>query len=237
MFTGQLGFLSNFDTTSFFISQLSTDVPSGEHAFNALKTLCDTERRHVLAAPTPGESKRRGRHVTLQPDWNTGVRVWAMQRVFMAKVSVPAGQKRETIMPESLPRDVHFTTRFTVTDQHLALAALDAHRVRRLDRVRSARGRPQAPLRQQQRLSLPGRDPRYRARRRRGRQHIFSDAQIEQLERIHHEMTVVLQILMTNPRDPPQHLPSGPIYTTCSHGSPRQPGRTSIPAPGESKER
>lgn len=39
----------------------------------------------------------------------------------MAKVSVPAGQRRETIMPEPLPRNVHFTTRFTVTDQHLAL--------------------------------------------------------------------------------------------------------------------
>ncbi|GAA1457492.1 NADAR family protein [Nocardiopsis exhalans] len=89
MFTGQLGFLSNFDTTSFFVSQLNTDVPSGEHAFNALKTLSDDERRHVLAAPTPAESKKRGRRVTLRPEWDAGVRVWAMQRVLMAKFSVP----------------------------------------------------------------------------------------------------------------------------------------------------
>ncbi|WP_435113889.1 hypothetical protein [Nocardiopsis synnemataformans] len=57
MFTGQLGFLSNFDTTSCFVSRLSTDVPSRKHAFNALKTLCDTERRHVLAARHQGRAR------------------------------------------------------------------------------------------------------------------------------------------------------------------------------------
>ncbi len=42
-------------------------------------------RQHVLEAPTPGESKRRGRRVTLRPDWDTGGRVLAMQQVLRAK--------------------------------------------------------------------------------------------------------------------------------------------------------
>ncbi|MFE7117652.1 NADAR family protein [Streptomyces sp. NPDC057654] len=89
MFTGTLGFLSNFDETPFFVPRLRRQVASGEHAFNALKTLDPAEQNHVLGAPDPGESKRRGRRVTLRPGWNTGMRVWAMQRVLTAKFAVP----------------------------------------------------------------------------------------------------------------------------------------------------
>ena len=89
MFTGALGFLSNFDQTPFFVPQLDAITPSGEHAFNALKTLDPAERDNVLAAPTPGQSKSRGRRVALRPDWDAGVRVWAMQRVLTAKFALP----------------------------------------------------------------------------------------------------------------------------------------------------
>ncbi|QWF85731.1 hypothetical protein HUW46_09211 [Amycolatopsis sp. CA-230715] len=90
MFQGDLAFLSNFDTVPFFVPELGVEVPSGEHAFNALKTLDPVERQSVLDAPTPGKSKRLGRRVTLRPEWNAGVRVWAMQRVLRAKFAVPA---------------------------------------------------------------------------------------------------------------------------------------------------
>lgn len=86
MFTGALQFLSNFDTTPFVVRQLGVQpVASGEHAFNALKTLDPAQRAHVLAAASPGAAKKRGRAVTLRPDWDTGARVLAMQQVLQAK--------------------------------------------------------------------------------------------------------------------------------------------------------
>jgi N-glycosidase YbiA len=41
-----------------------------EHAFQAAKTLDPTERAWVIEAKTPGEAKKRGRKVTLRPDWD-----------------------------------------------------------------------------------------------------------------------------------------------------------------------
>lgn len=89
MFTGRLGFCSNFDPTPFFVPQLGAEAATGEHAFNALKTLDPAEQQHVLAAATPSEAKQRGRRVTLRPGWDSGVRVWAMQRVLTAKYALP----------------------------------------------------------------------------------------------------------------------------------------------------
>lgn len=85
MFTGQLGFLSNFDQTPFWIPILDTEVRSGEHAFNALKTTDPTERAQVLAQPTPAKAKAVGRRVRLRTGWDTGLRVRAMQAVLVAK--------------------------------------------------------------------------------------------------------------------------------------------------------
>lgn len=94
MFSGPLGFLSNFDETPFFVPQLGGEAASGEHAFNALKTLDPAEQRDVLAAPTPSLAKRQGRRVALRPGWDTGVRVWAMQRVLTAKYALPGLAQR-----------------------------------------------------------------------------------------------------------------------------------------------
>lgn len=85
MFRGELAFLSNYEPTPFYLPALDVTVRSGEHAFNALKTLVPAERQHVLDAPTPGSAKQRGRHITLRPGWDTGGRVLAMQRVLRAK--------------------------------------------------------------------------------------------------------------------------------------------------------
>lgn len=89
MFRGRLAFLSNFDTTRFYVPVLDAVAPSGEHAFNALKTTDPSEQLQVLAATTPQDAKRRGRRVALLAGWNEGARVWAMQRVLMAKFAVP----------------------------------------------------------------------------------------------------------------------------------------------------
>lgn len=85
MFSGELSFLSNFDTTPFWVPALGARVRSAEHAFNALKTLDPHQRARVLAQPTPGLAKRAGRGVTLRDGWNTGARVAAMQLVLEAK--------------------------------------------------------------------------------------------------------------------------------------------------------
>jgi hypothetical protein len=60
--------LSNFWPESFVVPGLG-EVPTGEHAFAALKTLDEGERAHILGQPTPGKAKREGRSVTLQADW------------------------------------------------------------------------------------------------------------------------------------------------------------------------
>lgn len=59
--------------------------PTGEHAFNAAKTLDPAERAAILAAPTPGEAKRIGRRVTLRPGWDERIRYAAMRAVLEAK--------------------------------------------------------------------------------------------------------------------------------------------------------
>lgn len=59
MFSGDLWFLSNFHPIAFWVPQLAA-VPSGEHAFNALKTTNAGERQRVLSQPSPGLAKRVG---------------------------------------------------------------------------------------------------------------------------------------------------------------------------------
>lgn len=57
-FTGPYRFLSNFDERG-----------KVEWRFQAAKTLDDDEAAWVLGAVSAGEAKRRGRGVTLRPDW------------------------------------------------------------------------------------------------------------------------------------------------------------------------
>ena len=89
MFAGRLGFLSNFDTTAFWMPELDSMVDSGEHAFNALKTIEPRSRRQVLSQLTPSKAKMVGRRVPLRAGWDTGVRVRAMQTVLLAKFADP----------------------------------------------------------------------------------------------------------------------------------------------------
>lgn len=94
MFTGDLAFLSNFHAEPYRSLLTGTVVRSGEHDFNAAKTLDPAQRDFVLAAPTPGEAKRRGRRVTLRPGWDAGWRVRAMQSTLLGKFADPVMRQR-----------------------------------------------------------------------------------------------------------------------------------------------
>jgi hypothetical protein len=68
-FTGKYRFLSNF-------SELAAPIPlwgqiwrTSEHAYQAGKTTTPDSLRWIRDAPTAGEAKRRGRQVTIRPDW------------------------------------------------------------------------------------------------------------------------------------------------------------------------
>jgi len=66
-FAGPYVFLSNFYPAP--IPCADTFAATVEHAFQAYKTGDRAQQAYVLAAPTPSEAKRRGRAVTLRPDW------------------------------------------------------------------------------------------------------------------------------------------------------------------------
>lgn len=91
MFSGTMAWASNFYTQDggFYVPALQAHSASGEHGFNALKTLDPFERGHVLAADSPRDSKARGRKVTLRPGWDAGVRVAAMAHVLKHKFADP----------------------------------------------------------------------------------------------------------------------------------------------------
>ena len=89
-FEGKDGWLSNFHTHPVVLDDV--EYPSGEHAFNALKTVDPVEREHVRSASTPGEAKRRGQKVTLRVsrrEWDTRLRYDVMARVQAAKYAEP----------------------------------------------------------------------------------------------------------------------------------------------------
>lgn len=88
MFTGPLSFLSNFDTTPFWMPQFDRMVRSAEHAFNAFKTADPTARLRILDQPTPALAKKAGRGVFLRAGWDDGLRLRAMQAVLVEKFKV-----------------------------------------------------------------------------------------------------------------------------------------------------
>lgn len=83
-FKGKYFFLSNFYVGEHIRYGLYP-YASGEHLFNALKTTDLDEQEWVRYAPTPGEAKRRGRQVTLRPDWDDEIRYKAMRTVIGRK--------------------------------------------------------------------------------------------------------------------------------------------------------
>src|SRR4029453_13468616 len=82
-FTSGNHFLSNFYVRP--IHYMGMEFKSGEHLFNALKTIDITEALWVINADTPGQAKQRGRKVTLKPDWDSKIRFEAMRSTLGAK--------------------------------------------------------------------------------------------------------------------------------------------------------
>lgn len=72
-FKGQYRFLSNFYTCVNGIAMEEGGelrlYKSVEHAFQAAKTLDDSERQNIRFMPTPSMAKRAGRKTTLRADW------------------------------------------------------------------------------------------------------------------------------------------------------------------------
>lgn len=87
-FRGPHAFLSNFHPSPIRVGAFT--APTVEHAFQAMKTLDEDEARWVLEAETPGSAKKRGRRVTLRPDWDA-VRLSVMEDALRLKFAPGSG--------------------------------------------------------------------------------------------------------------------------------------------------
>ena len=66
-FQGKYRFLSNFYMAEVVYEGIT--YPSSEHAFQAAKSLSETERKFISKLKTPGKAKRAGKKVNLRPNW------------------------------------------------------------------------------------------------------------------------------------------------------------------------
>lgn len=78
---------SNFERTPIAVEYDGGTIhaPTGEHAFQALKTTDPEERQRVLDMDTPTKAKRAGRKVTLRDDWDGHHAIEVMFAVVRAK--------------------------------------------------------------------------------------------------------------------------------------------------------
>lgn len=81
-FEGACAFLSNFYMHTFELCNV--EMKSGEHAFQAMKCVDETECHNILDASTPGIAKKIGRSVFLRSDWEE-VKDEVMLKVVRAK--------------------------------------------------------------------------------------------------------------------------------------------------------
>ncbi|MDA3644361.1 NADAR family protein [Saccharopolyspora indica] len=86
-FRGEHFFLSNFYPAA-VVGAERRRYPSAEAAFHGGKTLDPRERDWIAAAATPREAKRRGRRVSLRPDWDSA-RHLVMRAVLRGKFADP----------------------------------------------------------------------------------------------------------------------------------------------------
>jgi len=81
-FSGEYFFLSNFDRSPLFLH--GHLYVTGEHAFQAQKTLSPFKRRKIQGASTPRLAKIYGRDVELREDWDD-IKDRVMTQVIHAK--------------------------------------------------------------------------------------------------------------------------------------------------------
>jgi ribA/ribD-fused uncharacterized protein len=87
-FDGPHQFLSNFSPLPGAVWLWDRPYATAEHAYQAAKTANPDEYRWVRDAPSPREAKRRGRQVTMRPDWEQ-VKRRVMLEVILAKFTHP----------------------------------------------------------------------------------------------------------------------------------------------------
>ena len=86
-FSGQYEFLSNFYRHQ--VVYLGIVWPTSEHAYQAMKCLCDDESlKFHDRNMTPGQAKRLGQKVAIRPDWEE-VKLKVMEEIVTAKFSDP----------------------------------------------------------------------------------------------------------------------------------------------------
>lgn len=95
-FSGKYRFLSNFHPTGFFYGEAW--CPTNEHYYQAMKTVDQEQRSHVLTRPTPQLAKRAGRHVTLRSDWDV---VKDDVMMFGLKLKFPTGSHSLNLLLET----------------------------------------------------------------------------------------------------------------------------------------
>ena len=85
-FDGDFFFLSNFFPHS--IMYMGKIWKTSEHAFQGAKTLDESEQETIRRQITPGQAKRKGRKITLRPDWEN-IKVSVMREILKIKFSDP----------------------------------------------------------------------------------------------------------------------------------------------------
>ncbi len=80
-FDGEYRWLSNFEKA--LVTYDGVPYPTAENAYQAAKTL-DLTERELFTRVTPGEAKRRGKEVTLRPDWDK-VKIAIMFQILVDK--------------------------------------------------------------------------------------------------------------------------------------------------------
>lgn len=85
-FNGEFEFMSNFVPCR--VTYEGRVYPSTEHAYQAAKSLLDSDRAMIQLAKTAGQSKKLGNLVVLRPDWDE-VKEQVMMELLIQKFSQP----------------------------------------------------------------------------------------------------------------------------------------------------
>lgn len=84
--SGGYFFLSNFFPSPFTVG--GKLFPTVEHFYQAMKTTDEKQRHWIISSPTPRIAKRRGRKVTLRPDWES-IKIDVMRFALRKKFELP----------------------------------------------------------------------------------------------------------------------------------------------------
>lgn len=75
-FQGQYRWLSNFWPCKVWLDGVL--YQSVEHAYQAAKTVDESEREMIRTCNTAGDAKRHGKHITFRPEWNDEFKLQVM---------------------------------------------------------------------------------------------------------------------------------------------------------------